>query len=35
MIYCEFLEFRLEGKILAKLLTALILGSFDQAKEHT
>jgi len=35
MSYSEFLEFRLEGKILAKFLTALIFGSFDQAKEHT
>jgi len=35
MSYCEFLEFRVEGKILAKFLTALIFGSFDQAKEHT
>jgi hypothetical protein len=25
----------MEGKILAKFLTALIFGSFDQAKEHT
>jgi len=24
----------MEGKILAKFLTALIFGSFDQAKEH-
>jgi hypothetical protein len=30
----SFLEFRVEGKILAKFLTALIFGSFDQAKEH-
>ncbi len=34
MSYGEFLEFRMVGKILAKLLTALIFGSFDQAKEH-
>jgi len=25
----------MEGKILAQFLTALIFGSFDQAKEHT
>jgi hypothetical protein len=31
----EFLEFRMEGKILAQFLTALIFGSLDQAKEHT
>jgi len=35
MSYSGFLEYRMEGKILAKFLTALIFVSFDQAKEHT
>jgi hypothetical protein len=34
MSYSEFLEFRMEERILAQFLTALIFGSFYQVKEH-